>query len=156
MRRRRALTYAAMTDDNQIEISPALRIPRSELSYRATRAGGPGGQHVNKTASRIELWWHPASSISVTDEQRRRLLDRLAARLDGDGWLRIVASEERSQLRNRAAATERFRALVAQALRVPRTRRKTKPSRAAKAARLDQKRRRSDTKTRRRPASLDD
>ena len=156
MRRRRALTYAAMTDDNQIDISPALRIPRSELSYRATRAGGPGGQHVNKTASRIELWWHPASSTSLTDEQRGRLLDRLAARLDGDGWLRIVASEERSQLRNRTAATERFRTLVAQALRVPRTRRKTKPSRADKAARLDQKRRRSDTKTRRRPASLDD
>jgi ribosome-associated protein len=145
-----------MPDDNLLEISPALRIRRSELTYRATRAGGPGGQHVNKTASRIELWWHPASSTSVSDEQRSRVLDRLATRLDSDGWLRIVASEERSQLRNRDAATERFRALLAHSLRVPRTRRKTKPSRAAKAARLADKRRRADTKTRRRPASLDD
>ena len=156
MRPRRALTYAAMTDDNQIEISPALRIPRSELSYRATRAGGPGGQHVNKTASRIELWWHPASSTSVTDGSASVCSIGSRRGSTATAWLRIVASEERSQLRNRAAATERFRALVAQALRVPRTRRKTKPSRAAKAARLDQKRRRSDTKTRRRPASLDD
>jgi ribosome-associated protein len=145
-----------MTDDSFIEIRPSVRIPRSELTYRATRAGGPGGQHVNKTASRIELWWHPASSVSLTDVQRVRCLERLAPRLDGDGWLRIVAAEERSQLRNREAATERFRSLLAEALRVPRVRRTTRPSRAAKTARLAAKRRRAETKTRRRPASLDD
>jgi ribosome-associated protein len=145
-----------MADDNLIEISSSVRIPRSELTYRATRAGGPGGQHVNKTASRIELWWHPASSAGLTDMQRARCLERLAPRLDSDGWLRIVAAEERSQLRNRDAATERFRSLVAAAVRAPRVRRKTKPSRAARTARLAAKRRRSETKTRRRPASLDD
>jgi len=145
-----------MGDDNMIEISAALRIPRSELSFRATRAGGPGGQHVNKTASRVELWWHPGTSPSLSEAERARLLERLASRLDGDGWLRIVAAEERSQLRNREAATERFRVLVAAALRVPRARRKTAPTRAAKAARLAAKRRRADTKARRRPVSPDD
>ena len=153
---RRALTYPAMGDDHSIEISAALRIPRSELTYHATRAGGPGGQHVNKTATRIELWWHPATSPSLSDAERARLLERLANRLDGDGWLRIVAAEARSQLRNREAATERFRALLAAALRVPRARRKTAPTRAAKAARLAEKRRRADTKARRRPISPDD
>ena len=145
-----------MGDDNLIEISPALRIPRSELTYHATRAGGPGGQHVNKTASRIELWWHPATSPSLSDAERARILERLASRLDGDGWLRIVATEARSQLRNREAATDRFRALLAAALRVPRARRKTAPTRAAKAARLAEKRRRADTKSRRRPVAPDD
>ena len=145
-----------MGDDNLIEISAAVRIPRSELAFHATRASGPGGQHVNKTASRIELWWHPASSPSLTDADRARLLERLASRLDGDGWLRIVAAEARSQLRNREAATERFRALLAAALHVPRARRKTAPTRAAKAARLAAKRRRADTKSRRRPVSPDD
>lgn len=153
---RRTLTYPAMADDNVIEISAALHIPRHELTYHATRAGGPGGQHVNKTASRIELWWHPATSPSLSDGQRARLLERLTNRLDGDGWLRIVAAEARSQLRNREAATDRFRALLAAALRVPRPRRKTAPTRAAKAARLAEKRRRADTKTRRRPVSPDD
>lgn len=145
-----------MPDDGFLDITAALRIPRSELTYRASRAGGPGGQHVNKTASRIELWWHPGSSAALDAAQRSRVLERLAARLDGEGWLRIVAAEERSQLRNREAATERFRGILAAALRVPRPRRKTKPSKAAKAARLDEKRRRADTKARRRAVSPDD
>jgi ribosome-associated protein len=145
-----------MTDDAYLDVTATLRIPRSELTYRASRAGGPGGQHVNKTATRIELWWQPASSPSLSEEQRTRLVARLASRLDGAGWLRIVAANERSQLRNRDAATRRFRAVVAAALRVEKPRRKTKPSAAAKAARLADKRRRADTKLRRRPVSPDD
>jgi ribosome-associated protein len=145
-----------MTDDAYLDVTATLRIPRSELTYRASRAGGPGGQHVNKTATRIELWWQPASSPSLSEEQRTRLVARLASRLDGAGWLRIVAANERSQLRNRDAATRRFRAVVAAALRVEKPRRKTKPTAAAKAARLADKRRRADTKLRRRPVSPDD
>ena len=145
-----------MPDDGLLDITPTLRVSRSELTFRASRASGPGGQHVNKTASRIELWWHPASSAALDAAQLARVLERLAARLDGEGWLRIVAAEERSQLRNREAATERFRTLLAAAVRVPRARRKTRPSKAAKAARLAGKRRRADTKARRRPVALDE
>jgi ribosome-associated protein len=92
----------------------------------------------------------------LKDEQRGRLLTRLATRLDGEGRLRIVASESRSQLRNREAATERLREVVAAALAVPKPRKRTKPSRAAKAARLDAKRRRAATKRERRPPRHDD
>jgi ribosome-associated protein len=92
------------------------------------------------------------SSPAVTEEQRAQLLARLSSRLDGDGRLRVVASESRSQLRNREAATERLRELVASALAVRKPRKRTKPSRAAKAARLETKRRRSALKRdRRRP-----
>lgn len=145
-----------MSDDAYLDVNDTLRIPRSELTFRASRAGGPGGQHVNKTATRIELWWHPASSDSLSPDQRDRLLARLGSRLDGEGWLRIVAAEERSQLRNREAATRRFRAAIAAALRVQKARRKTGPSKAAKAARLAEKRRRADTKLRRRPVAPED
>jgi ribosome-associated protein len=145
-----------MRDDPFLDITSELRLARAELTFRATRAGGPGGQHVNKTASRIELWWHPASSPGLTETQRTLLLERLASRLDGEGWLRIVAAAERSQLRNREAATTRFALLLASALRVRPPRRKTAPTRAAKAARLAAKQRRAVTKARRRPVDSDD
>jgi ribosome-associated protein len=137
--------------DGYLEITPALLLPLAELDYRATRSGGPGGQHVNTSSTRIEVWWNVRSSAAVTEEQRARLLDRLSSRLDGDGRLRVVASASRSQLRNREAATERLRQLVASALVVPKQRKRTKPSRAAKAARLEAKRRRSGLKRDRRP-----
>src|SRR5262245_1165959 len=101
----------------------SLRIPRGELSYRATRSGGPGGQHVNKTATRVELWWNLEQSGAPSDEQRALLRERLAGRLDSEGWLRLVESGSRSQLRNRETVTERFGELLARALR-PRTPRK--------------------------------
>lgn len=142
--------------DGYLEITPALLLPLWELDYRATRSGGPGGQHVNTSSTRIELWWDIGASPTLKDEQRGRLLTRLATRLDGEGRLRIVASESRSQLRNREAATERLREVVAAALAVPKPRKRTKPSRAAKAARLDAKRRRAATKRERRPPRHDD
>jgi ribosome-associated protein len=142
--------------DGYLEITPHLLLPLSELDYHATRSGGPGGQHVNTSSTRIEVWWDVSASPTLTDEQRARLLDRLATRLDGEGRLRIVASESRSQLRNREAATERLREIVAAALAVAKPRKRTKPSRAAKAARLESKRRRSATKRdRRRPRHED-
>jgi ribosome-associated protein len=142
--------------DGYLEITPALLLPLAELDFRATRSGGPGGQHVNTSSTRIEVWWDVRSSPTLTEEQRARLLERLANRLDGEGRLRLVASESRSQIRNREAATERLRELVASALAVRKARKRTKPSRAAKAARLEAKRRRSALKRDRRPPGHDE
>jgi ribosome-associated protein len=142
--------------DGYLEVNPALLLPLSELDYRASRSGGPGGQHVNTSSTRIEVWWDIGGSPTLTEDQRARLMTRLATRLDAEGRLRVVASASRSQLRNREAATERRRDLVASALKVAKPRKRTKPSRAAKAARLEAKRRRSATKRDRRPPRHDD
>ena len=139
-----------MIRDSRLEVTPALAIPLAELEYRASRSGGPGGQHVNTSSTRVEVWWDVAGSPSLSAEQRARLLARLASRLDGAGRLRVVSSDTRSQLRNREEATERLAKLVAAALVVPKRRKPTRPSRAAKAARLEAKRRRSATKQERR------
>ena len=142
--------------DGYLEITPALLLPLAELDYHATRSGGPGGQHVNTSSTRIEVWWDVRSSPVLTEDQRARLLECLATRLDREGRLRVVASESRSQLRNREAATERLRELVASALAVRKPRKRTKPGRAAKAARLKAKRRRSALKRDRRPPGHDE
>jgi len=139
-----------------LEISPALRLPLAELEYRASRSGGPGGQHVNTSSTRVEVWWDIAASPTLSEAQRQRLLSRLASRLDGSGRLRLVSSGTRSQLRNREEVTERLRELVAAALVVPKARKRTRPSRAAKAARLERKRRRSATKRDRRAPTADE
>jgi ribosome-associated protein len=131
-----------MAPDERLAIVPGLDLPRSELEFRASRSGGPGGQHVNTSSTRVEVWWDIARSPTLTDEQRQRLITRLASRLDGAGRLRLVSSGSRSQLRNREEVTERLIGLVAEALRVPKRRKPTRPSRAAKAARLEAKRRR--------------
>ena len=140
-----------MPDDNFLEIVPDLRLPLSELDYQASRSGGPGGQHVNTSSTRIEVWWDVAQSPSLSEDQRARLLERLAPRLDSTGRLRLVSSGSRSQLRNREDVTERLRSVVASALAVRKRRKPTRPSRASKAARLEDKRRRAMTKERRRP-----
>ena len=139
-----------MTDDLHVDAS--LTIPGDELVIRASRSGGPGGQHVNTTSSRIELRWDVRASRAPDDAQRSRLLERLESRLTADGVLVIHASEHRSQLRNREAAMARLRTLVAEALVEREERRATRPSRAARRRRLDEKRVRSRTKDlRRRP-----
>ena len=131
-------------------VTDAVRIPRAELKVRATRASGPGGQGVNTTSSRVELLWNPSTSRALADEERARVLERLGRLRDAAGNLRIVCDITRSQARNRTLATERLVALVRTALHVPKKRRPTKPSRAAKQARLDAKKRRSRTKEDRR------
>lgn len=136
--------------DSQLPITPSLSIPRSELQYRATRAGGPGGQHVNTSSTRIELLWDLENSRAVDDEQRLRIRTRLANRLDADGMVRVVASDRRSQQQNRDAADERLAALVRYALHVPKKRRATKPTKASKERRLSEKKRHSDKKRQRR------
>ncbi len=136
--------------DQDLVIDATHVIPRSELSARASRAGGAGGQHVNTSSTRVEVLWDPATSRALNDEERARVLTALAARLDADARLRVVASDTRSQLRNRMLAEERLAALVARALVVPRKRKKTKPSRASKERRLDEKKRDSQKKSERR------
>lgn len=140
-----------MGDPGFLLITPELSIPLAELEYRASRSGGPGGQHVNTSSTRIEVWWNIAASGSVSEEQRARLLTRLASRLDSSGSLRLVSSGSRSQLRNREEATSRLRGIVALALKIPKKRKPTRPTRAAKAARLDDKRRQAAKKRERKP-----
>ncbi len=123
-----------------------LVLPDAELVERFSRAGGPGGQGVNTTDSRVELRWHVAASAALTDLQRQQLLERLAGRLV-DGTLSIVASERRSQLQNRQSARARLAALVAAALAPPAApRRATRPSRSARQRRLEVKRHRGEVK----------
>jgi len=136
--------------DGDIIITPALTIPRAELQFRASRAGGPGGQHVNTSSTRVELLWDLSHSTVVSDEQRGRLLTKLAARLDAAGMVRVVASDRRSQSQNRDAAAERLAVLVRQALVVPRKRRPTRPTRASREQRLADKRKRGEQKRDRR------
>jgi len=137
--------------DDVIRVDATLSVPRAELSYRATRSGGPGGQHVNTSSTRIELTWDVAGSPSLTLEQRERLLGKLGRRVDARGVLRLVAAASRSQHQNREAVTERFAAVVAQALRVPAPRRRTKPPRSAGESRLREKKQRSERKRLRSP-----
>jgi ribosome-associated protein len=134
----------------------SFTVPFDEIEFRASRSGGPGGQHVNTTSTRVEARWNVVESAALSDRQRKRLLDKLDSRIDGNGVLRIVAGERRSQLRNRDAAVERLNALVRQALRTPKPRKKTKPSRASVKKRIEQKRHRSAQKQQRRPPSIDD
>ena len=136
--------------DGDIIVTPALTIPRAELQFRASRAGGPGGQHVNTSSTRVELLWDLTHSTVVSDEQRGRLLTKLAARLDAAGMVRVVASDRRSQSQNRDAAAERLAVLVRQALVVPRKRRPTRPTRASREQRLADKRKRGEQKRDRR------
>lgn len=117
-------------------------IPERELGWRFSRSGGPGGQGVNTTDSRVELIFDVAASTTLTEQQRARVLQRLSNRLV-DGVLTVVASEYRSQLRNRDAARARLAAMLRAALAPePPTRQPTRPSRAARERRLADKRRR--------------
>lgn len=141
--------------DGSLQLSETLTIPRTELVYRASRAGGAGGQHVNTSSTRIELLWNVVTTQVLDDAQRARVRARLASRLDGEGWVRIVSSARRSQAQNREAAEERLVALIRGALVVPKRRKPTKPSRGQKEARLSEKKKRGDTKRQRRPDSFD-
>lgn len=139
-----------MDDSRFLNIAPGVSVPRSELEYRASRAGGPGGQHVNTTSTRIELLWNLEESRVLSEEQRARLRTRLASRLDSTGSIRVVASTRRSQQQNKQAAEERLAALVRHALHVPKRRRPTKRPKAANERRLSQKKRRGELKRDRR------
>jgi ribosome-associated protein len=138
-----------------VAINDSLWIPRSELTFRATRSGGPGGQHVNTSSTRVELVWEVAASPSLSEEQRERILARLANRISGEGVMLVASSEHRSQLQNKEAAVARFAELLREALVVPKARRKTRPTRASREERLRAKQHRSSVK-RMRKKPLDD
>jgi ribosome-associated protein len=131
-------------------IQPGLSVPESELEVSATRAGGPGGQHVNTSSTRVEVRWRVTTSRALTDAQRATLREKLAARLDAEGTIRVVASDTRSQRQNRALAEERLADLIRRALVVPKARRKTRPGRGAVERRLSEKRLHSAKKRERR------
>ena len=124
-------------------VSPTCVIRMDELEWRFSASGGPGGQHVNTSNTKAEVRFDIAGSPSLGPRQRARLLERLGPEV------RVVASDERSQLRNRELALERLRTRLAEALRVEKPRRPTKPTKGAKERRLDEKRQRSETKRRR-------
>lgn len=135
-----------------LRVTPALTIPTAELTWRFSRASGPGGQGVNTADSRVELSWDVAGSAVLSEAQRARLVERLAKRLT-DGVITVVASEHRAQLANREAALGRLAAVVADALAPPSPpRRPTRPTRGSQERRLRAKKLRSGTKAmRRRP-----
>ena len=144
-----------MSADSALTVDSEVSIPRSELTFRATRAGGPGGQHVNTSSTRIELLWNLERSRALSRVQRDWLRDRLATRLDADGNVRVVASAFRSQLRNRQDAEERLAALIRRGLMVPKSRKKTRPHRRAVESRLQTKRKLSEKKRERRTQEFD-
>jgi ribosome-associated protein len=146
---------APVAAENLLQVNEALSIPRNELDVRVSRASGAGGQHVNKTSSRVEIFWNIRGSRALSEEQRSRLTEKLASKLTTEGSIRVVASDMRSQSRNRDLAEERLADLVRRALIIPRKRRATKPTRAAKEARLESKKRHSTKKRDRRTTSLD-
>lgn len=139
-----------------LRVTRALVLPDRELQWRFSRSSGPGGQGVNTTDSRVELSWDAAGSAVLTPAQRARLEERLASRLV-DGVITVVASEHRSQLRNRDAARARLAALLADALAPPGpARRATQPTRASRRRRLEAKQQRASVKRdRRRPGRGD-
>lgn len=137
-------------------IDDTRSIQESEFDVRTTRASGPGGQHVNKTATRVEVTWYPERSIQLTDEEKARVRRRLSTRLAADGGIRAVSGRTRSQLQNRLAAMERLAELVGAALHVPRARKATKPTRASKEARLSSKKREGAKKRDRRKVAVED
>ena len=139
-----------MAPDAPLKVNGSVAIPRAELVVRATRAGGPGGQHVNTASTKVEVTWNVGASTALTDAAKGRVLLALASRLDADGTLRVVASDTRSQRQNRELAEERLAALVRRALVVPRARKKTRPTRASVERRLTEKKRSGDKKRDRR------
>ena len=136
--------------EDPLRVTPSVAIPLREIVIRTSRSSGPGGQHANVTASRVEAVFDVAGSPSLTDEQRARVMARVGPRITA------VAQDARSQARNRELALQRLRARLATALAVPRARRATKPTGTARRRRLEAKRRQSQRKAQRRRPSPED
>ena len=127
-------------------INDKVQVPLSELVFTASRASGPGGQHVNTTDSRIQVRWNVLESDALTEAERTLIRKNLASRLTESGDLILASDTHRSQRRNREDVTLRLAALLREALIPPKPRKKTKPTRASREKRLDEKRKKSRTK----------
>ena len=137
-------------DDDALQINKKLSIPLAELSFRYSRSSGPGGQHAQKTSTRVELLFDVRGSPSLTDKQRARIQEWLASYVDTGGVLHLTSQSERSQLRNKEEVLARFQTLLRNALRRRKRRKPTKPTAASRERRLREKRERSQTKELRR------
>jgi len=135
--------------DDPLPVRPGTAIPLREITVRASRSSGPGGQHANTTASRIEASFDVAASETLSDEQKKRIMSRLGARVVA------VAQDERSQTRNRELALERLAHRLAGALAPRRARHPTRPTRGSVTQRLESKRRQGERKRDRRPPADD-
>jgi ribosome-associated protein len=133
-----------------LRVNRTVVLPEDELAVEAARSGGPGGQNVNKVATKVVLRFRPGTSSALSDAQRARVLERLAHRLTKEGELVLHASGHRLRSRNLEEARERLAGLLAEALRVRPPRKATRPTRASKRRRLDTKRRRGEVKRGRR------
>ncbi len=140
--------------DTRLSITGSLQIPLEEFEFRTSRSGGPGGQHVNKVESRVELLFNVGTSPSLSNRQRELLLSRLRSRIDARGVLRIAEGGSRSQWKNKQEALKRFQLLLRSALRPVKKRRPTGPTPSSVERRLRGKKLQKEKKTRRR--SLDD
>ena len=144
------MAYSLVMDDKVLVINDKLSIPLVELDFRFTTSGGPGGQHANRAATRATVRFDIAGSPSLPDDIRARLLSKLGAGLTQTGVLQMSADSERSQYRNRALVLARLKITLANALLVPKKRRPTRPSQAARVRRHEEKKRRSRRKEERR------
>mgnify|MGYP000365601865 CR=1 FL=1 len=140
-----------MSEQGLLEVNPQLSIPMDELHFRFARSSGPGGQNVNRTATRVELLFDVQNSSSLSAEQRLLILRRLRRYIDQRGVLHLFSQGTRSQLRNREEVVERLRVLLDKSLQTPRKRLATRPSPASRERRLLNKRRHSLRKAARRP-----
>jgi ribosome-associated protein len=139
-----------------IPVSDDLAIPDEEVSFATSRSGGPGGQNVNKLETRVTVRFDVASSPSLTDEQRQRLLERLATRITRTGVLHVTSQKHRTQGENREAAVARLAELMAEALREETPRKATRVPRSVKRRRVEAKKRRGQRKRERSaPISLE-
>jgi ribosome-associated protein len=143
-----------MADDSSLKITETLDIPLAELRFQFSRSGGPGGQHVNRSATQVELTFDVTDSPSLTETQRARILTGLKSYIDTRGILHLSSQTSRSQHRNRAEVIERFQQLLQRALHIPKRRVPTRPPPQVNERRLAEKRRKGTLKegrTRRRP-----
>ncbi len=136
-------------DDDRVRVTRSVSLPLSEIEFRYSRSSGPGGQHAQKTETRVEAVFDVESSRSLTDVQKRRVVERAGP------VLRAVAQDERSRLRNRDLAVERVAAQLREALRVRRPRVPTQPTAAARRKRLEAKQRRASVKRQRRDPPIE-